>query len=397
MDNKLNFVFGDGEINGNDLFHQSALYHYVVNNPNFTKTFNYEIVESNKNIFLLECKTSLEDFYKKSTTGHSVLASLPISLLYSIQKGDTKILLSSIAEATEIVPDFFDNLKNELNKFGLNESHLILLDSNQNFLDVSTNFKIYTTLHFIIICSYHPNELNDLNYISELPTEQEVLNITKRNKHFLCLNRNSQRPHRYYLSLFFEKYKLYNKSLYSLLLPMYDNNYKKLQDLERYKKIVMDKIPMELDTQNRIKSLNGFHVGNTFYKEHYLDSYFNIVTETCFQEHQIFFTEKILKPIMCLQPFIILSSPNYLKKLKGLGFKTFDSIWDESYDEIQDNEDRLIKIFNLILKISEWSLEECEKNYKSVLDICIYNRNHLATFWEIDEFSNILNSIKNEW
>lgn len=397
MDTKLNFVFGNTEINGTELFHQSGLYHYIINNPNFTKTTNYNLSYSNKNIFLLECRTSLEDFYKKDSNGKCVLDILPNNIIESIKNDNTKILLASIAEATEIVPDFFDNLKNELNRFGLNESNLILLDSNQNFLDVSTKFKIFTTLHFIVVCNFQPNELNDLNYISELPTEGEVLNITKRNKHFICLNRNSQRPHRYYLSLFFEKYKLYNKSLFSLLLPLYDNNYKKLQELERYKPLVMDKIPMELDTQNRLKSLNGFHVGNTFYKEHYLDSYFNIVTETCFQEHQIFFTEKILKPMMCLQPFIILSSPNYLKKLKGLGFKTFDSIWDESYDEIEDNEERLIKIFNLILKISQWSLDECEKNYKSVLDICIYNRNHLATFWEIDEFSNILNSIKNEW
>jgi hypothetical protein len=90
-------------------------------------------------------------------------------------------------------------------------------------------------------------------------------------------------------------------------------------------------------------------------------------------------------------------SANYLKKLKELGFKTFDSLWDESYDTILDNEDRLIKIFDLITEISEWPLEECEKKYKSVLDICIYNKKHLQTFWEIDEFSKILNSIENEW
>lgn len=397
MSDKLNFVFANDESNGGELFHQSALYHYVINNPNFTKTLNYSLSQSDKNIFLLECRTSLEDFYKKDSNNKTILDTLPNHIIESIKNNNTKILLSSIAEATEIVPDFFDNLKNELNRFELDETHLILLDSNQNFLDVSTKFKIFTTLHFIVICNYQPNELNDLNYISELPTKEEVLAITKRNKHFICLNRNSQRPHRYYLSLFFEKYKLYNKSLYSLLLPLHDNNYKKLEDLEKYKPFVSKRIPMELDTQNRLKSLNGFHVGNTFFKEHYLDSYFNITTETCFSEGQIFFTEKIIKPILCLQPFIILSSPNYLKKLKGLGFKTFDSIWDESYDEIQDNEDRLIKIFNLILKISQWSIEECEKNYKSVLDICIYNREHLSTFWKIDEFSNILNSIKNEW
>jgi hypothetical protein len=397
MGSILNFVYGNNEINGNHFFHQSGLYNYVNNNSNFSKTTHYHLSNSNKNIFLLECKESLRDFFKKDENGKTILDSLPLDFINSIKNGKTKILLGSVAEATEITNNFFDNLKFELNRFGLDERHLILLDSNQNFLDVNTNFKVFTTLHFIVICNYNPNEINDLNYVSELPTETEVLQITKRKKHFICLNRNSQRAHRYYLSLFFEKHKLYEKSLFSLLLPLHLNNFKKLNYLEQYKNNVVEKIPLELDTQNRIESLQGFHTGNTFFKEHYLDSYFNIVTETCFSEGQIFFTEKILKPIMCLQPFIVLSSPNYLKKLKELGFKTFDCIWDESYDSIMDNEDRLIKIFDLILKISNWSLEECEKNYKSVLDICIYNRNHLSTFWKIDEFSNILNSIKNEW
>lgn len=397
MGSILNFVFGETEKNGNNFFHQSGIYNYIANNPNFSKTTHYRLSHSTKNLFLLECKESLHDFYRKDVNGHTILDSIPSNVINSIKNGDTKILLASIAEATEITDDFFNKITNELNRFGLIESSLIIIDSNQNFLDVNTKFKIITTLHFIVICNYHPNQLNDLNYVSELPTSADVLSITQRPKHFICLNRNSQRPHRYYLSLFFEKYKLYDKAIYSLLMPLHQNNFKKLNDLEEYKSIVLQKIPLEIDTQNRIQTLEGFHTGNTFLKQNYLDSYFNIVTETCFAEGQIFFTEKILKPLMCLQPFIVLSSPNYLKKLKELGFKTFDSLWDESYDSIIDNEDRLLKLFEIIKEISEWSLEECEKNYKSVLDICIYNREHLSTFWEIDEFSNILNSIKNEW
>lgn len=397
MGSILNFVYGNTEINGNNFFHQSGLYNYVNNNPNFSKTTNYHLSNSTKNIFLLECRESLHDFYRKDENGKTILDLLPFDFINSIKNGNTKILLASIAEATEITDDFFDNIKKELNRFELNENNLILLDSNQNFSNIDNEFKIFTTLHFIVICNYQPNEKNGLNYISELPTKSEVLELTHRPKHFMCLNRNSQRPHRYYLSLFFEKNKLYDKALYSLLFPLHDNNFKKLNYLEEYKKAVSVKIPLEIDTQNRIETLQGFHTGNTFLKQNYLDSYFNIVTETCFEDGQIFLTEKIIKPLLGLQPFLVVSSPNYLKKLKELGFKTFDGIWDESYDTILDNEDRLIKIFDLITEISEWSLEECEKKYKSVLDICIYNKKHLETYWGIDEFDKILNSIKNEW
>lgn len=397
MGSILNFVYGNTEINGNNFFHQSGLYNYVNNNPNFSKTTNYHLSNSTKNIFLLECRESLHDFYRKDENNKTILDSLPFDFINSIKNGNTKILLASIAEATEITDDFFDNIKKELNRFELNENNLILLDSNQNFSNIDNEFKIFTTLHFIVICNYQPNEKNGLNYISELPTKSEVLKLTHRPKHFMCLNRNSQRPHRYYLSLFFEKNKLYDKALYSLLFPLHENNFKKLNYLEEYKKAVSVKIPLEIDTQDRIETLEGFHTGNTFLKQNYLDSYFNIVTETCFEDGQIFLTEKIIKPLLGLHPFLVVSSPNYLKKLKELGFKTFDGIWDESYDTILDNEDRLIKIFDLITEISEWSLEECEKKYKSVLDICIYNKKHLETFWGIDEFDKILNSIKNEW
>lgn len=291
MNTKLNFVFGNTESNGGRFFHQSGMYNYVINNSNFTKSFNYEIT-SDSNIFLLECRESLRDFYKKDKNGKTLLDELPIEFIETIKQNKTKILLASIAEATEIVSDFFDNLLKELNRFGLDERHLILLDSNQNFLDVNTKFKIFTTLHFIIICNFQPNELNDLNYISDIPSIDEVINLTHRNKHFLCLNRNSQRPHRYYLSLFFEKHNLYEKSLFSLLMNLHTNNFEKLKHLEQYKPSVLSKIPIELDTQNRLKSIEGFHVGNTFFKEHYLDSYFHIVTETCFCKDKYFLLKK---------------------------------------------------------------------------------------------------------
>ena len=116
MNNKLNFVFGNNEINGNEFFHQSGLFNYVINNPNFDKTFNYEL-SNNQNIFLLECKESLRDFYKKDLTNKSVLDTLPTHIIESIKNGNTKILLASIAEATEIVSDFFNNLLIELNRF----------------------------------------------------------------------------------------------------------------------------------------------------------------------------------------------------------------------------------------------------------------------------------------
>jgi len=49
-------------------------------------------------------------------------------------------------------------------------------------------------------------------------------------------------------------------------------------------------------------------------------------------------TEKIFKPIVSKQPFMLLAAPGNLAYLRSYGFKTFEGIIDESYDLIEDND-----------------------------------------------------------
>ena len=79
------------------------------------------------------------------------------------------------------------------------------------------------------------------------------------------------------------------------------------------------------------------------------------------------------------QPFIVFSSVHYLKRLKEIGFKTFDAFWDESYDDVEDWEDRYNKVLLLILELNNKSIDELNNLYKNLKHICIYNRNHLLT------------------
>jgi hypothetical protein len=72
----------------------------------------------------------------------------------------------------------------------------------------------------------------------------------------------------------------------------------------------------------------------------YNQSYYSIVSETLTFNDYVFYTEKIAKPILAKRPFIVFSGQNYLKNLKSLGFKTFDCIIDESYDNIFDFNER---------------------------------------------------------
>ena len=84
-----------------------------------------------------------------------------------------------------------------------------------------------------------------------------------------------------------------------------------------------------------------------------------------------------------------------LKELKTFGFKTFDGLFDESYDEIIDRWERLDFILNEIDKILLKSPEEIKNLYNKYFDVCVYNRNHLfenisiSRGCEFDELFNV--------
>ena len=72
-----------------------------------------------------------------------------------------------------------------------------------------------------------------------------------------------------------------------------------------------------------------------------VDAFWHVVTETVFYYDKLHLTEKIFKPIVSKQPFMLLAAPGNLAYLKSYGFKTFDSVIDETYDTIQDNDLRI--------------------------------------------------------
>jgi len=119
-----------------------------------------------------------------------------------------------------------------------------------------------------------------------------------------------------------------------------------------------------------------------------MESFLHVVTETCFWETKDHLTEKIFKPIVARQPFVLLGCANNLKYLKSYGFKSFDSWWDESYDQIIDPLKRIqavIKIIQDICAMSTQELEDmlCGMNY--VLDYnynLFYSQGFVQREWE---------------
>lgn len=152
------------------------------------------------------------------------------------------------------------------------------------------------------------------------------------------------------------------------------------------------KEPLRIDFPNVIK--NGSQTIGPISK--ISESFLHVVTETCYWDTKTHLTEKIFKPIVAKQPFILLGCANNLKYLQKYGFKTFDRWWDESYDQINDPIERLqkvVKIIGDICAISDDELQIMLKEMNHVLQHnynLFYSKNFIDTIW--NEIINGLNS-----
>ena len=106
----------------------------------------------------------------------------------------------------------------------------------------------------------------------------------------------------------------------------------------------------------------------------YIKTYFSIVTETNFYEPYSYCTEKIYKPILMGHPFIVVSNYKFYQHLTDRGYKTFGNLIDESFDNIENNEDRMDAIVNSIETLCQQDLDDFLLNVKS---ICEHNRLNL--------------------
>jgi len=111
-----------------------------------------------------------------------------------------------------------------------------------------------------------------------------------------------------------------------------------------------------------------------------------IVAETLFDTKKVHLTEKVFKPIVMRQPFILFAGPGSLEYLKSYGFKTFESLWDESYDYIENAESRYKQIIKLIFEINQLPKEQFNSLMIKAKEIVEYNHNHFFS----DNFENQL-------
>lgn len=133
------------------------------------------------------------------------------------------------------------------------------------------------------------------------------------------------------------------------------------------------------------------HYSADFDIEDYEATNIEVVLETLFDDSRLHLTEKSLRPIACGQPFILAGTHGSLEYLRSYGFKTFENVWSEGYDLIEDPEERLYSIADLMKQIANWSPEVKEQKLAEAQVIADYNKQH---FFSKEFFNQVIAELK---
>lgn len=234
---------------------------------------------------------------------------------------------------------------------------------------------------------YNTKKSSQINKLTDI-----VYNIKTKQKTFLCFNR-VLRWHRLLLTALLTERDLIKDSFYSFfkvshhtsLDPQKNVDYmlhslKEILSAETFN--VLAKIAPTLNSEIRL-NIDPYTNKNFLTQDditYFDESYFSLVTETFFfkktqykvpDEQTIFFTEKIFKPIAMMHPFIIASRPHSLKWLRKMKYKTFHPYIDESYDDIENDEERLFAIIKEVERLNNFTNDqwiEWQHNIKSIVE-----------------------------
>lgn len=106
------------------------------------------------------------------------------------------------------------------------------------------------------------------------------------------------------------------------------------------------------------------------------DSLVYVPTETVYFGRRTHLTEKTFKAIALEMPFVLVAPAGSLAYLREYGFKTFEGIFDESYDIETDDIRRIEKVADLLKHLNNLSIPERQKIHQACLPIVEHNYYH---------------------
>ena len=257
-------------------------------------------------------------------------------------------------------------------------------------LGLPKNFTVLGCSHFEWMGASYPN------YNKEYQPGPKL-------KKFLCFNK-VHRQHR----IDFLEYVINNIPLEETYYSFDCDNEEHLELItnhEDYPGInsIKDKIPLVLNkTAERSNPVNIIEDDHQYFE----NSYFSVVTETLFHHYPVdpsaglqlqipntfpgrFVSEKTFKCVAMKHPFIILGPYKLLDFLKSRGYKTFSPYIDESYDNIENDDERLLAVCKEVKRLSELPEEQLIQFTEFAKPIVEYNEQVMRSVTNFTTINNL--------
>lgn len=296
-----------------------------------------------------------------------------------------------ICNDTEVARDSLNDFYEYATKFFNNQNIIFIMGGHLTDQIVDHDKMLSPNLFFLHRISHtlHINEITDYDFIKPRPFIFDALLGGKKDNRIEVFK-----------SL--ERLNLLEKSLVNLE----DNIYFQIKSIPDYRSPILDQLEHQSflnfrkAAQGDINKLYATANIGVYYKNSnrcmwashlisadiYKNSWYSIVAET--DHRYFFFTEKTAKCLLAKRIFLYMAAPYQLKLLREYGFKTFDGIIDESYD----NEPKFYKRAKMIEEqIKFLSSSDPVKLYEQAMPILDHNFNLIKDMsWQINNVKNFI-------
>lgn len=125
-----------------------------------------------------------------------------------------------------------------------------------------------------------------------------------------------------------------------------------------------------------VQSLDGATIRDQYNQEkntnkslldYYNQFHIEIVAESYIYGETFFPTEKTVRPLSAGKPMIVMGPRHFLKRLRDQGFRTWQDLWDESYDDLEGPA-RLAEIQTVI--------HDVQQRREQIVSFCMQHAEH---------------------
>ena len=377
-----------------DKSNQITTYDYLLNHKNSTDKYFYLL-----NIFgSAENSFELDDM---------VISKIHHKILEQLQRDRNLYLVINCSTEGFFPYDFFEKLHDYLTEKNINFEKVFFIHSNyriweykSDFLNQSKYEETVNIVPYLWAIPFFHNKLNFEKFRNEKLNQQDY---QVKEKDFNLLMRN-QKTHRTRLLCDLDRLELVDRNnvSFDLLLndnyslDVYYNKFEEVLDTESdtFQKywnhlnyMIQNKNKRTIDYDD-LKKVEGINMETDL---PYVDTNFTVVAESFFFEKEKvgYISEKVIKPMLHRHPFIVLSTPGTLSYLHSMGFKTFSETGfvDETYDMIDDDEERYYAVVEEIYKLCNLSYEQKEGFMWRCESILEHNYNNLLRF-DMDKYNS---------